>query len=144
MSSNTSSFVFIYFHLSSVKSMCWLIIALPPKSRDDIILSLGISFLSNHNKAWYVNEEQAELERSRAWEEQQKPLEELLASSEKRLQAWPWCQPMSTWLPGSRELRKVLSLGGQAKISDLEILEEEISESLGTQWLEKHEMITSS
>lgn len=37
------------------------------------------------------------------------------------------------WLPGSRELRKVLFLGGQAKISDLEILEEEISESLGTQ-----------
>lgn len=41
---------------------------------------------------------QAELERSRAWEEQQKPLEELLASSEKRLQELQLAQQDSEWL----------------------------------------------
>eukprot|EP00435_Cladocopium_sp_Y103_P032936 s1085_g8.t1 len=41
---------------------------------------------------------QAELERSRAWEEQQKPLVELLASSEKRLQELQLAQQDSEWL----------------------------------------------
>lgn len=45
---------------------------------------------------------QAELERSRAWEEQQKPLEELLASSEKRLQELQLAQQDSEWAPTKR------------------------------------------